>query len=119
MLRTGAKIAYAVLVLHVGTEFALRDVFDDLRTYVRTGEGTPRAQAFSNAEFCPRAFKGRTWTREQVCSAWDFGSWAAGYERMSNSAADRIRAERAPRTVHAARPFGNKHAIYFPRGWTE
>ena len=60
MLRTGAKIAYAVLVLHVGTEFALRDVFDDLRTYVRTGEGTPRAQAFSNAEFCPRAFKGRT-----------------------------------------------------------
>jgi len=55
MLRTVAKIAYAVLVLHVGTEFALRDVFDDLRTYVRTGEGTPRAKLFLMPSFCPRA----------------------------------------------------------------
>jgi len=60
MLRTVAKIAYAVLVVHVGTEFALRDVFDDLRTYVRTGEGTPRAKLFLMPSFCPRAFKGRT-----------------------------------------------------------
>src|SRR6266566_9791426 len=58
MLRVVAKIAYTALALHVGTEFALRDQFMDVRTYVRSGDGAPRATLFLNAEYVSACYQG-------------------------------------------------------------
>ena len=46
-LRSAAKIAYTGLVLCAG-EIAIRDMFDEVRLYVRTGTGKPTARLFFN-----------------------------------------------------------------------
>ena len=58
MLRVVAKVAYTAFALHVGTEFALRDQFKDVRIYVRSGDGAPRATLFLNAEYVSACYQG-------------------------------------------------------------
>jgi hypothetical protein len=58
MLRTVAKVAYAALASHAGTEFALREQFKDVRTYIRSAEGAPHATLFLNAEYLSACFQG-------------------------------------------------------------
>jgi hypothetical protein len=51
MLRNAAKIAYSALAFRMGVSFAQSDSFNEMRTYVRAGEGTPRARLFLNETF--------------------------------------------------------------------
>ena len=46
MLRTVAKTAYTALALRMGADFAMRDTFNDVREFVRTGKGTTSAKLF-------------------------------------------------------------------------
>lgn len=48
LLRAVTKTAYTALALRMGRSFALRDIFDGLRKYVRTGVGDPKASLFLN-----------------------------------------------------------------------
>jgi HNH endonuclease len=51
MLRNVAKIAYTALAFRMGRDFAMKNVFDELRTYVRSGTGSPKARLFLNDRF--------------------------------------------------------------------
>ena len=58
MLRMAAKTAYTALALRMGTEFAMRDTFSDLRAYVRTGTGNPNSKLFLNEDFLAACVQG-------------------------------------------------------------
>ena len=58
MLRVVAKTAYTALALHCGSNFAMSDTFNNLRTYVRTGSGTPSAKLFLNEGYLAECAQG-------------------------------------------------------------
>lgn len=58
MLRNAAKIAYTGLAFRMGTGFAQGGSFNEIRTYVRTGDGTPRAKLFLNERFLSACAQG-------------------------------------------------------------
>lgn len=58
MLRTVAKVAYTALALSMGTDFAMRDTFNNVREFVRTGNGEPSAKLFLNEDFLGACFQG-------------------------------------------------------------
>jgi hypothetical protein len=56
-LRSAAKIAYTGLAYRMGCGFAMGESFNEVRGYIRTGEGNPSARAFVNEHFldaCPQ-----------------------------------------------------------------
>lgn len=58
ILRTVAKTAYSALALRMGVDFAMRDTFNDVREFVRTGKGTPSAKLFLNEDFLAACAQG-------------------------------------------------------------
>jgi hypothetical protein len=57
-LRLATKIAYTGSALVMGGEFAIRNASDEVRAYVRTGDGTPTANLFFNEEYLANCAQG-------------------------------------------------------------
>ena len=58
VLRTSAKIAYTRLAMKMGCAFAMRNLFDHIRQYVRTGTGEVYAKLFFNEQFLTSSNQG-------------------------------------------------------------
>lgn len=57
-LRFAAKIAYTGFALRLSPDFAIRNTSDVVRSYIRTGEGTPSAELFVNEEYFANCAQG-------------------------------------------------------------